>query len=258
MLVGRADPESLAEGAPSVSSLTTEPLVLEDVETLQVLVEVPAAAVESALPPALHPTVPGLAGWVVQRLPATPWGEVRLAQMRLECRSGVRPRALLLAAYLDGSDAAASELASRWGYRIARAPVRLRRFYDRIEAGVGSAESPLLQLSLSDPEPLGADYLQYVAGLHPASTPAGLRLLQVDAEIDVTRAERGVPDVEAFDAAAWRAGEIEPAYPVSASFSLGALTLPRLRFVCRPEVWAFDGTEKVDAPADASAGGAGS
>ncbi len=36
-------------------------------------------------------------------------------------------------------------------------------------------------------------------------------------------------------------------HPVSASVALAELTLPPVRFVCRPEVLAFDGTERVSA-----------
>lgn len=36
-----------------------------------------------------------------------------------------------------------------------------------------------------------------------------------------------------------------PFYPVSASLAQGRLTLPKRRFVCRPDKLAFTGTEPV-------------
>jgi hypothetical protein len=39
--------------------------------------------------------------------------------------------------------------------------------------------------------------------------------------------------------------ELDPSYPISASLTAGSMALPRLRYVCRPDVWAFDGTERV-------------
>jgi hypothetical protein len=33
---------------------------------------------------------------------------------------------------------------------------------------------------------------------------------------------------------------------VAASFTLASVTLPALRYVCRPDVLAFEGSERVD------------
>ena len=49
----------------------------------------------------------------------------------------------------------------------------------------------------------------------------------------------------AFDGAAWGDARVQPVYPVSASFAVADITIPRIRFVCRPDVLAFDGTEAV-------------
>ena len=73
----------------------------------------------------------------------------------------------------------------------------------------------------------------------------GLRLVQVDPAFSVERAERGEPLVTAFDGDAWGVAELDPSYPVSASLTTGTMRLPRLRYVCRTDVWAFDGTERV-------------
>jgi hypothetical protein len=80
-----------------------------------------------------------------------------------------------------------------------------------------------------------------------AHTERGLRLLQVDPDYQVERAERGTAVLDAFDAAAWQSDAVRPSYPVVASFSIATVTLPRLRYVCRPDVLAFHGTERVDA-----------
>ncbi|MDX1382048.1 MAG: acetoacetate decarboxylase family protein [Thermoanaerobaculia bacterium] len=244
MIAGTADPGAIAGGCPRLEAFGTEPVVLEAVETLQVVCEVASAAVEARLPPALHPTIPGILSWLVQRVPDSPWGPFALAQTRIECRSGVRPRAFLTAAVVD-NDQALAALATGWGYRLRRGVVRLRRHYDVIEARVGKDGDPELELALRDPEPLEADYVQYVANMNLAETPAGLRLIQIDPDYASVRSERGTPEVRAFDAEAWSVAGLEPAYPVSASLTVGTVTLPALRFVCRPDVWAFEGTERV-------------
>jgi hypothetical protein len=253
MLSGRSDPHRLEAGAPRLASFDTEALSFEGVESLQVLAEVGAAEVESLLPPALHPTIPGVAGWLVQRFPTSPWGEMHLAQMRLRCRSGVRPRDLLLAAYCD-NDRAAEALRDRWGYRVAEGVLHFRRSYDEVRVEVAVQDESVLELALRDPVPLGADYVQYVANLNPAMTPDGLRLVQVEPELEVVRAERGHAVVDGFEGRAWNAGSLAPEYAISASFTVATMTIPALRFVCRPDVWAFEGTEVVTAGKPRSSG----
>jgi hypothetical protein len=244
MLSGRARPETLAQGGPIVVDLGGGAAALEDVQTLQVLSEFESALAEELLPPALHPTLPGVVGWMVQRVGSSPWGPFALAQMRIECRSGVRPRGFLIAAVVNDA-AAASALSSRWGFRTLHGEVRLRRFYDQVEAEVAVGGEVVLAIGLRDPEPLAAADVQYVASMHLASTPRGLRLVQVDPTFTVERAERGEPLIEAFDGEAWGVPDLDPSYPISASLTTGTMTLPQLRYLCRPDVWAFDGTEKV-------------
>jgi hypothetical protein len=244
MLSGSARPESLGRGAPTIPDLATEAATLEQVQTLHVLCEFSSALAETLLPPALHPTLPGLIGFTVQRVGVSPWGPFAMAQARIECRSGVRPRGFLIGAVVD-SAAAAAALSSRWGFRVMPGEVRLRRFYDQVRAEVTIDDEEVLGLGLRDPEPLSTADVQYVANMNLASTPKGLRLVQVDPAFTVERAERGEPQVTAFDGDAWGVPELDPSYPVSASLTAGTMTLPRLRYVCRTDVWAFDGTERV-------------
>jgi hypothetical protein len=244
MLSGRARPETLGRGVPSVPDLDIAEVKLEEVQTLQVLCEFESRLAEELLPPALHPTLPGVVGFMVQRVGSSPWGPFALAQTRIECRSGVRPRGFLLSAVVDNAEAAGA-LSSRWGFRVVAGAVRLRRFYDEVRAEVAIDGVEALALGMRDPEPLSAADVQYVANMNLASTAKGLRLLQVDPTFAIERAERGEPQVLSFDGEAWGSAELEPAYPISASLTAGAMTLPRLRYLCRADVWAFDGTERV-------------
>jgi len=245
MLVGTADPEVLAQGAPTLTDFDTEPLTLIGVETLQILSEIEREGADALLPPGLHPTLPPIATWLVQRVPESPWGSFHLAQCRIECRSGLRPRGFLRSGVIDNPNAAA-ELGARWGYRLRPGEIRLDRGYDRIAASVSLGDQSILDAVLQDPTPLRPEDAYTVSSVHLAHTPRGLRLLQVDPQFEVERAERGQPLIRHFDASAWRSQGVQPSYPVSALFTLARMTLPGLRYVCRPEVLAFEGTERVD------------
>jgi hypothetical protein len=215
-------------------SLDVEPLTLESVEILTVTYEIRAAVNEAVLPPGLHPTIPPIVTFVVWRTTG-----FSLAQVRIGCRSGMRPRAFLVSAVLDG--VAAPPLAERWGFAIRPGAVELTRSYDRIRVRVDGGN--LLDVDMVDPSPLRPGDIQWIANMNLAQTPRGLRLVQVDPDYAVTRAERGRPRLHHFDASAWGEPLLEPVHPVVATFAVADVTLPRLRFVCRPDVLAFFGTE---------------
>ncbi len=104
----------------------------------------------------------------------------------------------------------------------------------------------ILDLSLDDPQALRSADAYFVANMHLANTPNGLRLVQVDPDFEVERAERGRPVIRHFDPEAWNSVGVRPSHPVAALFTVGAVTLPALRYVCRPDVLAFEGSERVD------------
>jgi hypothetical protein len=78
-----------------------------------------------------------------------------------------------------------------------------------------------------------------------AMTPRGLRLVQLEPEYELRRVERLRPRLDDFDSRSWGGPQLEPGYPVSATVSVGDITIPSIRYVSRPDVSAFGGTERV-------------
>ncbi|MGH2900995.1 MAG: hypothetical protein ACRDMZ_20135, partial [Solirubrobacteraceae bacterium] len=181
MLVGTGDLGALARRAPRLEAFSAESLVLPEVEILQAVFELEGQGIESFFPPGLHPTLPVLAVFAFWRATSGPLGSFTLAQLRLTCRSGARPRQLLLASFLEGETARA-ELNARFAFAAQPAEVTLARFYDRAEARVVRDGAVLLAVHASAPLPLAASDVQYFASVHPAQTPKGLRLVQIDTE----------------------------------------------------------------------------
>ncbi len=244
MLLGTADLETLELRAPRMDSFPTESRTLPDIELLQTTFELTARRVESFFPAGLHPTLPVLAVFAFWRATGGPLGAFTLAQLRLSCRSGVRPRQLLVASFVDGETARAV-LNADFGFGARSAQVELTRFYDRVEARVVLDGRVLIAVHAGAPLPLATSDLQFFASVHPAQTPKGLRLVQIDAEYAVTRAESGRPVLDAFDAAAFGVPGARAEHPVAAIVALADVTLPRVRFILRPDVLAFEGTEVV-------------
>ena len=244
MLAGTGDLAALSRRAPRLAGFDGEVLAIPGVELFQATWELGGLAPEAAFPPALYPTLPVLAVLSIRRAAAGPLGPFRLAELRLSCRSGVRPRQLLAASFAEGETARAA-LNERFAFGAAPARVRLDRFYDRVEASVERDGARVLELAGGAPLPLAAGDLQFFSSVHPAETPKGLRLVQVDGELAVARAERAEPRLLRFDAAAYGLPGARLACPVAAFVAVGDWTLPRIRFVSRADVPSFAGTERV-------------
>jgi hypothetical protein len=243
VLTGSADVARLAERAGTIDAWATAPVRLEHVETLTVVYEIESAGAEDLLPPALHPTIPPIASWTFHRAAASPAGPFTVAELRIGCRFGVRPRGFVAGAFVDGAGAAS--LLSTRGYRTEVADVRLQRFYDEVVGTVEVHGRPVLTALLLDPDPLSPSDVQQIATMVLARTPRGIRLVQVEPELTIRRAERGRPRLGHFDAAAWGADGVRPAYAVSASTTVSDVTIPPIRYAAKPDVLAFQGTEPV-------------
>jgi len=244
VLSGSADLSTLAARAPVMPSLDAGPVVLGDVEVMQAAFELPYASREALLPRGLHPTTPPLLVVLAWKVRESPWGPFSMAQARVSCRSGVRPRGFVAGCAVDNA-AAATALAAGWGLPAVEGGVQLHRSYDRAELAVALDRSLALQVVGTDPDPLGTGDVQFTVTTTLAVTPRGLRLVQVEPDYALRRVERVHPQLVAFDGPAWGLPGVVPGYPVAATIAVGDVTVPRLRFVSRPDVNAFEGTEQV-------------
>ena len=244
MLTGTADLDQLAAVAPTVTSFATEPLLCPSSEVFQVAHEIWADDRDGLFPPGLHPVNPPTATWSFLRAPQTEVGPFTLAQLRLVCRSGVRGRGFHVSCFVDNQEVAAL-LTEKWGFNAAVADVSLERLYHGTYGRVATGDGTVLDVRLLNPQPLSGDDLQYTDTMHLAHTPAGLRLVQVEQHFTFGRAERGRPMLMGFDGDAWRAPKVRPSYPISASSAAADVVIGAVRFVCRPDVSAFEGTERV-------------
>lgn len=237
-LVGTRSLSALASSAPVVPSLQVDRWELPNARILQLMYEIDATAMQSLIPPALHPTIPPTLVFTVTSFPESPVGAFVLGEVRVGARSGARPRGLLLQAYVSTPEAA-RELANRWGYPVEVGECRLEKRYDRIHASVFHGSREILTMTLLNPEPISGNDVQYLASLNLARiTRDGteqLRLIQVDPDYTFKAADRGQPQIEAFDAAAWRLDGAELNHPVSASCCVADIMMPELRYLVDPD-----------------------
>jgi hypothetical protein len=150
-----------------------------------------------------------------------------------------------VAGALTDSDAAAQMLSTAWGLPVRTGTVSLQRRYDGTEFRAEIDGVVAAELVALNPDPLSPGDVQYTVTMTLAGTPRGLRLIQVEPEYDLRRVERVNPRLVQFDGAAWGQPLLTPRHPVSATIGVGNVSVPKLRYVCRPDVMAFEGTEPV-------------
>jgi hypothetical protein len=248
VLTGTAPLDELVPHRAQLESFDTEAVELRDVQVLQALAEIRIGGRQRSLPSGLHPTNPPTVVFQVWSCADSPWGPFRMAQGRVGCRSGLRPRGFVQGCVVDNAEAA-SALRSRWGLPAQVGEVQLHRGYDVVSAEASLDGVCLLALGGIDPEPLGPSDIAYTTTIALADTPRGVRLVQIDTDIHPSRAERLRLRLDAFRAPGWMHASVEPYYPVSASIAVGDVTIQRLRYVSKPEELAFTGTESVGGPA---------
>jgi len=244
MLIGTADVRDLVPDPPTLEAFATEPVTLPGATVVQFISEIKVSGREASLPAGLHPTNPPSVVFQFWDCPESPWGPFRLAQGRVACRSGLRPRGFVQSCVTD-SPAAIPALRSQWGLPAMAGEVSVDRGYDRVRAEVIIGGRGVLAITGRDPDPLGNGDIAFTATVALAQTPRGLRLVQIDCDYAASRAERVRPIVDAFEPGAWLPATVELTWPISAAVAIADITLEPHRYVSKPDELAFTGTEAL-------------
>lgn len=239
----------IASEAALMPNLDSEPLELPGANVLQLLSEIDDSSVTDLIPPALHPTIPPTVYITVTRVPESPWGTFTMAEVRVGCRSGARPRALLLRGVCD-SPSATEALRARWGFPFVIGEVTLERGYDRAHAvALTGNDGVVLDVTLRNPDPLGGGDIQYISSLHLARIMRDgaelTRLIQVDPDFAVEKADRGRPEIAACRPGAFGLDGAILTNVVSASYTTVNITLPHIRYLVDPEKSPLTAVEKL-------------
>jgi hypothetical protein len=247
--VGTRSTQDVSRDSGVIDRFVDEPLVIERADIMVVHYEVAAAQKLDLLPPALHGTSPVVISWVFQHVKESEVGSFNSAQMRINCRSSLRPRTYIVKSFIDNASAGL-QLEARSGYAFATADIHLDFGYAASDARVELDGTSILHVSATAPVLLHSEDVFWSAEMVPARTPLGLRLVQNERSFDIQQAERLVPTVRLFEAAAWTDPPVRLVHPISAARITGATTFRPIRFVCDPNVVAADGTESVAAHSD--------
>ena len=246
---GTLDLSGWNKSAPSLNGYKTEPLVLKGAQILSINIEIDDDPADALLPRTMHPSIPEYAIFNVTNYPESPFGPFAIAEVRISGRTGVRPRGFVLKSFCNNEDAC-RELALRWGYPTAHAEVKLDVRHDRVVGRAASGGRPVLECEMVDRDFISGGDIQYIASMHMARNKEDgkLVLVQVDPDFTFSKAERGKPRIVMLDTDAFGAGNnLRLGNPISATFTTAEVKLPKIRYICNPELPAMQGTTKVAA-----------
>jgi Acetoacetate decarboxylase (ADC) len=246
---GKLNLAEWAKSVPTINGFKTEPWLLKGAQILSINMEVDDDPADNLLPATMHPSIPEYAIFNVTSYPDTPVGAFSIAEVRLSGRTGVRPRGFVLRSYCNNEDAR-RELAARWGYPTVVGDVKIDIRHDRVVARVSADDKPVLQCELIDRDTISGGDIQYIASMHLARNKEDgkLVLVQVDPEFVFSKAERGKPRINLIDNDAFGANNyLRLDNPISATFTTADVTVPKIRYICNPELPAMQGTTKVAA-----------
>ena len=246
---GTLDLSGWNKSAPSLNGYKTEPLVLKGAQILSINIEIDDDPADALIPRTMHPSIPEYAIFNVTNYPESPFGPFAIAEVRVSGRTGVRPRGFVLRSFCNNEDAC-RELASRWGYPTSHADVKLDVRHDRVVGRAVAGGRPVLECEMVDRDFISGGDIQYIASMHMARNKEDgkLVLVQVDPDFTFSKAERGKPRIVLLDTDAFGAGNnLRLGNPISATFTTAEVTLPKIRYICNPELPAMQGTTKVAA-----------
>ncbi len=247
---GTLDLAKFGKLAGAIDGYKTDALTLKGVQILELHMEIDDDPAIELIPATMHPAIPQYAIFNVLHAPHSEWGPFTIAEVRVAGRTGVRPRGFVLRSYID-NDEAAKALTSRWGFPVAKGDVNMRVLHDRVVGRVKLGGKIVYEIEEQDRESIGGQDIQYIASMHLARNKQDdkLVLVQVDPEYVFAKAERGKPRVVALDHEAFGANgsNLNVMNPIMACFTTADITLPKVRYICNPELPAMQGTTKVAA-----------
>ena len=246
---GNLNTADWAKAAATINGYKTEPWLLKGAQILSINIEIDDDPADNLIPRTMHPSIPSYAIFNVTHYPESPAGAFSIAEVRIAGRTGVRPRGFVLRSFCDSEDAR-RELGARWGFPVAPAEVKIDLRHDRIVAHVIADGRSALDCELVDRDVIAGNDIQYIASMHLARNKEDgkMVLVQVDPEFVFAKAERGKPRILHLDNNAWGAGDnLRLGNPISATFTVADVTMPKIRYICNPDVPAMQGTIKVAA-----------
>ena len=204
---------------------------LVDVEIFYSLFELPMSVAIARLPQSLHPSIPAVMAANYWHAPVSPFGEFHLAYVGLACRTGIKPRHLVIGAWCDNPDAARF-FRERYGFDCVAAEIQCHETFERVVGRITVEDATILETVATDFVPIvgGGGSVKYSPPLNLALIEGQAMLAQFEAGYAFKRVLRGDARNNIYCAQALGDGEIAPTSPISGTFAVCDVYLLPVRF----------------------------
>jgi len=231
LLYGTRAPASVALASQPLDVNARDTLIVPAVDMLYVLYEMPMRQALACLPASLHPAIPAVFAVTFIHAKDGPFGGFTFAYCGVACRTGIKPRHFVTAAFCD-DDTAARVLGERYGFACVPADVRYRETYDRVQGTIAVSGAHALDVAITDCLPLvgTAGIIKYSPPLNATRVNGTAVMVQFEAAYDFKRSARGKPRLAQFDAAALGDASVRPSTPIAGSRAVCDLHLLPARF----------------------------
>jgi hypothetical protein len=247
-LFGQLDTAAHVGRASTVTALMTEgdAFSIDDVDVLAFTYEIDIQRGFGTTPKALHPSIPSYCQIVVRRHRDGPFGPFKVAELRVNARAGTHYLAYCVGAFTD-NDAAVKFFRDRYGAPMQRADVELDVRYYGVVGSVVVGSKVAFDAVLEKPHYISGSDVLYTPNLNLARVGNETKLVHQEMEYTISRAQRGIAALKAFDAATFGDPNVIVKQPLPATIVQAKVTYTGVRFLIDPERPAMIGTETVAA-----------
>ena len=223
-LYGEGDGSVLRKAANFGDTRPTS-LTIENVDVFYSLFEISMQDALSIIPTGLHPSIPAVMGVTFWRAKDSELGPFNLAFVAVACRTGIKPRHLVLNAYTD-SVQAQSYFGAQYAFDCEIAEVFFQENFDRFYGKVTANNNVVLESETTEALPLvgGGTAVKYSPPLNGTAIDGRDVLVQFEAAYDFKRAARGKPKLTQL------AGTVKANTPISGTHAICDIEFLPARF----------------------------
>ncbi len=217
---------------------------LTEVEIFYSLFELPMDVAIARLPKSLHPSIPAVMATNFWHGREGPFGEFNLATVALACRTGIKPRHLIIGSWCD-NPAAAQFFRERYGFNCQAAAIQCRESFERVVGRIVVDDKTILETVGTEFLPIvsGGGSVKYSPPLNLTVIDGQAMLAQFEAGYSFKRVLRGSANNPIFNAREIGDDAIQPTTPIAGTLAVCDVHLLPVRF-------------QVDLTVPAEAGGA--
>lgn len=231
LLYGSGDPRTIPVSKTPLDLSDGSNITIENAEIFYTLYELKMSIAEAILPASLHPSIPALFSVTFVSGEHETTGSFNLAYIGIACRTGIKPRHLIIKSFCDNK-VALKLFATRYGFNPSLAEVSCRETYDRVNGTIRHEDRTVADISIGNCIPLvgSGGVVKYSPALNACELNNQTKLIQFEANYEFKTVIRGEPSDQVFDSNELGHEGLSTHYPVAGTHAVADINLLPARF----------------------------